>query len=357
MKMQDTRIDKEVFGETPNGEIVYKYTLRNADGMEVDIITYGGIISRCTSRDRKGKYHNIVLNFDNLDSYLQGNAFLGALIGRFGNRIAKGKFTLDNIDYQVSRNEGKNHLHGGEKGFDKVVWNAATRIRMDCASLVLTYTSDHLEEGYPGKLDIAVTYTLSDDNELSVQYEAISDRPTIINPTQHSYFNLSGDFTKEILDHELLLNADSYLPVDSDMIPLGGTRSVAGTPFDFRKTKVIGESIFKKDEQLNIGKGFDHCWVLNSNGESMKLAASLYHWRTGRLLEVFTTAPAVQFYSGNVLSGYCSHKKKTIYEKRQGLCLETQHYPDSPNQPDFPSVRLDPGDNYSSRTVFKFSNA
>lgn len=357
MKMQDTRIDKAVFGETPNRETVYKYTLRNADGMEVDIITYGGIISRWTSRDRNGKHQNIVLNFGDLQSYMEGDAFLGALIGRFGNRIANGRFILDDKAYELTRNEGKSHLHGGETGFDRVIWNAATRIRMESASLVLTYTSDHMEEGYPGKLDIAVTYTLSDNNELSVQYEAVTDRPTILNPTQHSYFNLSGDFTKEILDHELLLHADNYLPVDGDLIPLEEPRSVIGTPFDFREPKIIGESIFEKDEQLNIGKGFDHCWILNSYQEAMKPVGSLYHWQTGRLLEVFTTAPAIQFYSGNALSGHCRRKKKMIYEKRQGLCLETQHFPDSPNRPDFPSVRLDPGDNYFSKTVFKLSNA
>jgi len=353
--MKDTRLEKKQFGETPEGEKVYKYTLRNVDGMEVDIINYGGIISRWTSKDKDGNQGNIVLNFNDLRSYMEGGAFLGALIGRFANRISNSSFILDKKKYELNKNENENHLHGGEKGFDKVIWNATTRIKMESTSLILTYTSHHMEEGYPGNLDVKVTYTLKDDNALEVQYEASTDRPTIINLTQHSYFNLSADFSRDILDHELLLNAESYLPVNDKMIPIGEYRPVEGTPFEFGKYRTIGDSIFDNDEQLLIGKGYDHCWILDKENGNLELAASLYHWRSGRRLEVYTTEPSIQFYSGNLLSGYCTTDKKIIYGKRQGLCLEPQHYPDSPNQSRFPSVRLDPGTVYRTKTIYKLS--
>lgn len=348
-------IQKTIFGEMPDGTKVEKYTLKNTKGMEIDVITYGGIITRWTAPDKEGNYEDIVLGFDDLQQYLDSNPYFGALIGRYGNRIAKGKFTLDGETYTLVTNDGENHLHGGEKGFDKVVWQAKAESTEEGASLELTYTSADGEEGYPGKLEVKVTYILTEDNELDVRYEATTDKPTIVNLTQHSYFNLSGDFTQSVLDHELFLDADAYLPVDSGLIPTGEFRDVSGTPFDFKQPKLMGKEINAEDEQLKLGKGYDHCWVLNQEDGNYGLAASAYHPKTGRLLEVYTDEPGIQFYSGNFLDGTLPAQKGGTYGQRAGFCLETQHYPDSPNQENFPSVRLDPGETYSSRTLFKLS--
>lgn len=351
----NTPIQKTIFGEMPDGTKVEKYTLKNTKGMEIDVTTYGGIITRWTAPDKEGNYEDIVLGFDDLQQYLDSNPYFGALIGRYGNRIAKGKFTLDGETYTLATNDGENHLHGGEKGFDKVVWQAKAESTEEGASLELTYTSADGEEGYPGKLEVKVTYILTEDNELDVRYEATTDKPTIVNLTQHSYFNLSGDFTQSILDHELFLDADSYLPVDGGLIPTGEFRDVSGTPFDFKQPKLMGKEINDEDEQLKLGKGYDHCWVLNQKEGNYGLAASAYHPKTGRLLEVYTDEPGIQFYSGNFLDGTLPAQKGGTYGQRAGFCLETQHYPDSPNQESFPSVRLDPGETYSSRTLFKLT--
>ncbi|MER3375123.1 MAG: aldose epimerase family protein [Allomuricauda sp.] len=350
-----SHVGKSAFGEMPNGEKVDKYTLSNENGMEVDVITYGGIITRWTAPDKNGNYQDVVLGFNDLESYFGDVPYFGALVGRYGNRIAKGQFSLDGETYTLAKNNGPNHLHGGNKGFDKVVWNAEAESTDDGASLVLTYTSADGEEGYPGKLDVKVTYTLTGDDQLDIQYEAVTDKPTVVNLTQHSYFNLSGDFSQDILDHEVTLNAPAYLPVDAGLIPTGELRPVEGTPFDFTEPKAVGKEINADNEQIKRGGGYDHCWVLDETNGDFGLAASAYHPETGRFLEVYTDEPAIQFYTGNFLNGALASKTGGTYGKRSGLCLETQHYPDSPNQEAFPSTRLNPGETYSSRTSFKFS--
>lgn len=354
-QMDSDSIIKTTFGAMPNGAQVDKYTLKNAKGMEVDIITYGGIITRWTTPDKTGKYEDVVLGFDDFKSYLDRNPFFGALVGRYCNRIAKGKFNLDGKTYTLAVNNGENHLHGGIKGFDKAVWKAEPKNTKKGAVLELTYTSVDGEEGYPGNLNVKVTYTLTDDDELEVLYEAVTDKPTVVNLTQHSYFNLSGDFTQSVLDHELFLDADVFLPVDAGLIPTGELKPVVGTPFDFTKGKFIGREMDSGNEQLQLGNGYDHCWVLNKEEGEFGLAARAYHQVTGRVLEVYTDEPGVQFYSGNFLDGTLPTQKGSVYGKRAGFCLETQHYPDSPNQPSFPSVRLNPGEAYTSKTTFKFS--
>ncbi|MEH6679052.1 MAG: aldose epimerase family protein [Sediminicola sp.] len=348
-------ISKNDFGETADGTKVDRYTLANGKGMEVDIITYGGIITSLKTADRKGKYDDVVLGFDSLSGYLDGHPYFGALIGRYGNRIANAKFELDGKSYSLAANDGPNHLHGGEKGFDKVVWNAKEVKGDSSVSLVLSYLSKDMEEGYPGNLATKVTYTLDRDNSLEVLYEATTDKKTVINLTQHSYFNLSGDFSQTILDHEVMINADTFLPVNNTLIPTGELRKVEGTPFDFREFKAVGKELEDGDDQLKKGLGYDHCWVLTDRDSGLKMAAAAHHPKSGRLLEVFTTEPAIQFYTGNFLDGTLTAKGGGTYAKRTGLCLETQHYPDSPNQQSFPSVTLEPGEGYSSKTIFKFS--
>jgi aldose 1-epimerase len=350
-------IQKKDFGATSEGEKVDLYILRNAQGMEVEIITYGGRITSIKAPDKNGKYEDVVLGFDSIGQYVSDNPFFGALIGRYGNRIAKGEFSLDGKKFSLPLNDGENHLHGGEKGFDKVVWKVE-EVPENKNSLKLSYLSQDMEQGYPGNLNTVVTYTLNDNNSLDVLYEATTDKKTILNLTQHSYFNLSGDFSSTILDHEVKINADKYLPVDATLIPTGEQKNVEGTPFDFREAKTIGRDIVKEneDEQLKRGLGFDHCWVLNEQNSGVRFAASAYHPESGRLLEVFTDEPGIQFYTGNFLDGTLTQKGGVgTYGKRSGFCLETQHFPDSPNQDDFPSVVLAPGEKYTSKTSFKFS--
>ena len=348
-------IEKSSFGTTEDGQTVDKYLLKNSKGMAVSIITYGGIITDWTAPDKNGTYKDIVLGYNTLDDYIKSTPYFGALIGRYGNRIAKGKFSISGKEYQLTINDGQNHLHGGDKGFDKVVWNAEELTGDDTASLKLTYTSADGEEGYPGNLTATVIYTLRDDNSLEVDYTATTDKTTIVNLTQHSYFNLSGDFSTTILDHEIVLNADHFLPVDATLIPTGELEQVAGTPFDFTTAKTIGKEIEAANDQLKKGQGYDHCWALNDQSDGMRFAASAYHPESGRLLEVFTDEPGIQLYTGNFLDGTLPAKDGGTYGHRTGFCLETQHYPDSPNQPDFPSVVLHPGESYSSKTTFKFS--
>lgn len=351
--VNNANVVMENYGTTPNGENVEQYTLKNDNGMEVKIITYGGRITSLTAPDADGNYEDVVLGYNSLEQYLEDNSFFGALIGRFGNRIANGKFSLDGEEYTLAQNDGQNHLHGGIKGFDKVVWTVE---EVDSTSLKLSYVSEDMEEGYPGRLETIVTYTLKDDNSLDVDYQATTDKKTVLNLTQHAYFNLSGDFSNSILDHVIKIDADQYLPVTENLIPTGEFRDVANTPFDFRESKQVGEDIDADNEQLQIAGGYDHNWVLNEQDSGMSFAASAYHPESGRMMEVYTTEPGIQFYSGNFLDGTLPLQYgEGNYEKRSGFCFETQHYPDSPNQENFPSVVLEPGETYSSKTSFKFS--
>ena len=346
-------IEKRTFGEMPNGEEIYEYTLRNSNKIEISIITYGGIIRTLSLPDKNGNFEDVVLGYDNLDEYLDNNPYFGSIIGRYGNRIAKGKFSVDGTEYTLATNNLGNHLHGGEAGFDKVVWKAEEIQGEEDVSLKLTYLSPDMEEGYPGNLNVEVTYKLTNNNELVIDYKAVTDKKTIVNLTNHAYFNLSAK-EQSIVDHQLQINASNYLPVDETLIPTE-ISSVHGTPFDFKKMKVIGADINNENLQLKYGGGFDHCWVLNESEDRLSLAASLLEPYSGRRVDVYTTEPGIQFYSGNFLDGSITGKKGSIYKKRYGLCLETQHYPDSPNRPDFPSTELKPGEIYKSTTVYKFS--
>lgn len=348
-------IEKTPFGKLPDGREVVLYTLSNTLGMTMKVMNYGGIIVSLTAPDKNGNYEDIVLGYDSLPGYLKDSPYFGALIGRYGNRIAKGRFTLDGMGYQLAQNNLGNHLHGGLKGFDKVLWDIEPYPVKDGVAIKLTYTSNDMEEGYPGTLRAEVIYTLTSQNALKINYTATTDKKTIVNLTQHTYFNLSGNGKRDILQHELMLDADSFLPVDETLIPTGELRKVEGTPFDFRKPVAIGLRIGQNDEQLRIGGGYDHCWVLNGRGDSPRKVATLYDPVSGRLMMVYTTQPGIQFYSGNFLDGSITGKNNVIYNKHYGLCLETQHYPDSPNIPDFPTVVLNPGEVYSTETVYAFS--
>jgi aldose 1-epimerase len=348
-------VTKKAFGTTRDGKSVELYTLTNAHGIEVRAITYGGIIISLRVPDKNGQFDDVALGFANLNGYLTPPPYFGAIIGRYGNRIAKGRFSLDGKEYALATNDGPNHLHGGVKGFDKVVWQAESFQSKDGVGVVFTYTSPDGEEGYPGNLKAKVTYTLTDQDELIFDYQATTDKATPVNLTQHTYFNLAGDGKRDILGHELMLNADHFTPIDKTLIPTGEVRSVKGTPFDFTTPTAIGARINEKDEQLIFGHGYDHNFVLNRKGNGLSLAARVYEPTTGRVLEVYTTEPAVQFYSGNFLDGTLTGKQGHVYKQRYGFCLETQHFPDSPNKPNFPSTILRPGQTYHSRTVFKFS--
>ena len=342
---------KEPFSTTGDGEAVDLYTLTNANGVEVRAITYGAIIISLRTPDKDGQFDDIVLGYDSLDGYLAVTPYFGAIVGRYGNRIGKGTFDLDGETYPLAVNNGPNHLHGGVKGFDKVVWQAEASED----GVVFTYVSADGEEGYPGTLTARVTYTLTDRDELIVEYHATTDKATPINLTQHSYFNLAGAGKGDILGHELTLNASRFTPVDSTMIPTGELRNVSGTPFDFTQPMTIGARIGQDEQQLNWGGGYDHNYVLDGGADALALAARVYEPTTGRVLEIHTTEPGVQFYTGNFLDGSITGKEGRVYEHRYGFCLETQHFPDSPNKPDFPTTILRPGDTYESRTVFTFS--
>ena len=346
-------IEKSSFGALPDGSPVDLYSLRNEQGMEVKITTYGGAIVSWTAPDRSGKYEDITLGCDSLAGYLRGTPFFGALIGRYGNRIAKGKFSLDGTAYTLATNNIGNHLHGGIKGFDKVLWSA-TAIPGAEPGLKLSYLSKDAEEGYPGNLQVEVVYTLQKDNALKIDYTATTDKKTVVNLTNHAYFNLAGK--GDILGHALKLSADTYLPVDSTLIPLPGRSAVRGTVFDFTQSTPIGLRINDpKDQQIKFGGGYDHCWVLSDTSSNLKLAAILTEPASGRVMEVLTTEPAIQFYSGNFLDGKVIGKGGVAYQHRSGLCLETEHFPDSPNRPDFPSTALNPGETYKTSTVYRFS--
>jgi len=342
------------YGKTAGGEVVRLYTLRNKNGIEVGIIDYGGIIVSLKTPDRAGRMGDIVLGFDSLEGYLGQHPYFGALVGRYANRIAGGRFTLEGVEYKLAQNNGPNALHGGLKGFDKVVWRAEPAAD-GAQRLVLRHVSPDGDEGYPGQMTATATYTLTDDDELRIDYSAVSDKATVVNLTNHTYFNLAGGGL--ILDHELELAASRYTPVNKDLIPTGELRAVAGTPFDFTAPHRIGARINDKDEQLQIAGGYDHNFVLDGAAGEMRRIARVTEPTSGRALEVSTTLPGVQFYTGNFLDGTLKGKGGQVYERRAGFCLETQHFPDSPNQPAFPSVVLRPGAEYKSATVFKFSRS
>ena len=347
-------LKKESFGKTADGQEVELYTLSNANGVEAAIATYGGIVVSLKVPDRDGKLDDVVLGFDNLDGYLKENPFFGALVGRYGNRIGKAKFTLNGKEYKLAANNGENSLHGGIKGFNKAVWKAKPVTVKDGVALELTYLSKDGEEGYPGNLAAKVVYTLTNNNELRLDYSATTDQDTVVNLTNHSYFNLSGQGNGNILAHQLQLNADRFTPVDAGLIPTGELRSVKGTPFDFTQLTAIGARVNDDDEQLKLGKGYDHNFVINGKAGTLRLAAKVVEPTTGRVLEVSTTEPGVQFYIGNFLNGI-KGKGGKAYELRYGFCLETQHFPDSPNKPAFPTTVLKKGGRYQTTTVFKFS--
>ncbi|MEZ5320188.1 MAG: aldose epimerase family protein [Vicinamibacterales bacterium] len=352
--MADTspRLTLAPFGRTADNQVVDLITLRNARGLEMRVLTYGGVIMSLRTPDRNGQLGDIVLGFDTLEPYFDQSPYFGCLIGRYCNRIAKGLFTLDGTAYQLATNNDQNHLHGGTRGWDKAVWKAETFNQEIGSGVKLTHVSPDGDEGYPGTVTADVTYTLTDDNRLIIDYHATTDKPTIINLTQHSYFNLAGQ--GDILGHELMIDADRYTPVDPTLIPTGEIASVEGTPFDFRQPTAIGARIEQDNEQLKRGLGYDHNWVLNRTGDGLQPAARLVEPTTGRVLEVATTQPGLQFYSGNFLDGTLTGKGGQVYAHRSGLCLETQHFPDSPNHPDFPSTVLRPGEEYRSQTVFTF---
>ena len=353
---QKPGIEKTAYGQLADGQTADLYTLRNASGMTAKITNYGGIIVSLTAPDKDGKFEDVTLGQDSLSAYVKNNPYFGALIGRYGNRIAKGKFTLDGKTYSLVTNNMGNHLHGGTVGFDKVLWTA-TPIEGDEPALKLTYTAKDMEEGYPGNLSVDVTYTLQKDNALKIDYQAITDKPTVVNLTNHTYFNLTGGAKRDILNHVVTLNADRFIPVDKTLIPTGKLESVANTPFDFTQPTVVGARINDStNTQIKYGGGYDHGWVLNgSGGTSLKLAATVYEPASGRVMEVRTTEPAIQFYTGNFLDGTVMGREGFVYKKRYAICLETEHYPDSPNQSSFPTTVLRPGQTYKTTTVYQFS--
>ena len=347
-------VTQKPYGSLPDGAEASLFTLTNASGMKMEVTNYGGIITSLWVPDRDGKLEDVVLGHDSLGGYVASNPYFGAIIGRYGNRIGGGTFSIEGEEYTLPTNDGPNHLHGGEKGYDKVLWAAASFQTDSTVGVVFTRTSPDGEQGYPGNLEAKVSYTLTNDNRLVFDYEASTDKPTVVNLTNHSYFNLSGNPEQTILDHQLELAADRFLPVDKGLIPTGELRPVAGTPFDFQQPTTIGARIQQENEQLTFGLGYDHCWVFADDSEALTYGGSLYEPSSGRLMKFYTTEPAIQFYSGNFLDGTLEGKGGTAYAQRTGLCLETQHYPDSPNKPEFPSTQLNPGETYRSQSVYEF---
>jgi aldose 1-epimerase len=346
-------IQKQNFGQIADGTQVDIYTLANDNGLAIKITNYGGTIVSILAPDRNGNFGQVTLGFDNLKQYIEQSPYFGCLVGRYANRIAQGKFSLNGVEYILAQNDADRHLHGGPVGFDKVVWQAEELSGDDDVGLLLNYQSDDGEENYPGTLDVTVVYILTDDNELKIDYTATTSADTVLNLTNHTYFNLAG--SGDILGHELYLNADSFTPVDATLIPTGELRSIKGTPLDFTKPTVIGNRIEQEDEQLKFAGGYDHNWVLNTSGDDLILAATVSEPTTGRVMDVYTTEPGIQFYSGNFLDGTLTGPGGVVFNKRAGFCLETQHFPDSPNQPEFPTTVLKPGELYNQITVYKFS--
>ncbi|MGB2806958.1 MAG: aldose epimerase family protein [Sedimentisphaerales bacterium] len=342
-------IGTKPFGKTPDGQEVDLYTLTNTNGLKARITNYGAILVSLEVPDKNGKLADITLGFDTLDGYIPRHPYFGATVGRYANRIGGAKFKLNDVEYTLAANNGPNHLHGGIKGFDKVVWKAEdVTAESDRALVKLSYLSKDGEEGYPGNLACTVTYTLTKDDELKINYEAETDKTTILNLTNHSYWNLAGQGSGDILGHELMLNADKYTPVDEGLIPTGEIKSVKDSPMDFTRPMAIGSRI------AQVEGGYDHNYVLKSGGGTLALCARVYEPTSGRIMEIYTVEPGVQFYTGNFLDGTITGKSGKVYKKHYGFCLETQHFPDSPNKPDFPSVVLKPGDKYTTVTVHKF---
>jgi len=353
--MEGLTMTNKVFGQTSDGT-AYLYTVKNKNGMEVSISNYGGIITNLKTPDKNGAMADVVLGFDSLSGYLSSaNPYFGGIIGRYGNRIAKGKFTLNGEVYKLATNDNTNHLHGGEKGFDKVMWNIKEIKGGDALGVELTYRSKDMEEGYPGNLNVKVIYLLNNSNEFLIRYEANTDKPTVCNLTNHTYFNLAGEGSGDILEHRLKIAADWMTPVDKTLIPTGKMMAVKGTPFDFRLAKAIGQDINDTHPQMKFGNGYDHNYVIGDHGGKRVSIATVYEPNSGRHMEVFSEEPAVQFYTGNFLDGKISGKNGHQYGFRTGFCLETQHYPDSPNQDKFPSTILKPLELYRTSTVYKFS--
>jgi aldose 1-epimerase len=347
------QISRQPFGQTKDGTPVDLYTLRNSKGAEARISNYGGLVISLKVPDRNGKLGDVTLGYDNLNGYLKETPYFGALIGRYGNRIAKGKFVLDGKEYELAVNNGSNALHGGLRGFDKVVWEPKILASAEGPALELKYLSKDGEEGYPGNLSVTAVYTLTEDNALKLEFTATTDKDTVVNLTHHSYFNLSGK--GDILGHVVMIPADYFTPVDDTLIPTGKLEPVQGTPFDFRKPTAIGARINQENEQLKFGGGYDHNWVINKPLGQYGLMARVTEPTTGRIMEVFSTEPGLQFYSGNFLDGTLTGKGGWVYQHRNGFCMEPQHYPDSPNKPQFPTVVLKPGQVYKNTIVYRFS--
>ncbi len=345
-------ITSEPFGQTADGASIERYTLRNTNGLEAAIITYGGILTALCVPDRDGIFGDIVLGFDTLEPYLGDHPFFGALVGRFCNRIANAQFTLNGTTYHLAHNDGVNHLHGGPHGFHRAIWQASEHPSDAGPSLELHYLSRDGEAGYPGNLNVTVIYTLTDQNALRIDYTATTDRDTVLNLTNHSYFNLDG--SADILGHEIQLDGTHFLPIDETLIPIGERWPVHNTPLDFTTSTAIGERIDSDYEQVRRGLGYDHTWALDKPADALGHAARVYAPGSGRVLDVSTTTPGVQFYSGNMLDGSLTGKNGQVYSKHSGLCLETQYFPDSPNQPQFPSTVLRPGEIYRETTIFEF---
>lgn len=341
-------IIKENFGTTTEGVMVNLYTLKNKNGMIAKITNYGGIVTSLLVPDKDGNQDDVTLGFDNLQAYLDGHPYFGCIVGRYGNRIAKGKFELEGVEYNLAKNNDENHLHGGEIGFDKKIWDAESVENEEGVGLKLHYVSEDMEEGYPGNLDVTVTYMLTDENELKINYEATINKPCPINLTWHGYFNLTGG-KENILNHEMEINADKYIVVDETLIPTGEFRELIGSEMDFTSSKTIGSQFDK------VPGGYDHTYVINKSSSEIGLVARVYEPTSGRVMEVYSTEPGVQFYTGNFLDGSLTGKNGIVYKKQFGFCLETQHFPDSPNQPSFPSTILKPGEKYSQTTIYKFS--
>lgn len=348
-----TRKDSMEASTTP--PVPELYTLVNANQVRIDITNFGGKVVSIWVPDRDGKLGDVNLGYDSVQQYVNGNLYFGALIGRYGNRIAKGKFSIDGTPYQLATNNGENSLHGGPGGFHNVFWNG--KVADDKRSVVLTYRSKDGEEGYPGNLDVKVTYTLTDANELKIDYEATTDKATVLNLTNHAYFNLAGEGNGDILGHEVTIYADRFCVVDAGVIPTGELRAVQGTLFDFLQPHTIGERIDGADTQLKIGRGYDHNYVLNKTSNELSLAAKVYEPTTGRIMEVWTTEPGLQFYTGNFMDGKDIGKGGKSYGYRTAFCMEAQHFPDSPNRPEFPTTVLRPGERYTQQTIYKFSTA
>jgi aldose 1-epimerase len=349
------KCEKKPFGNV-DGKDVALFTLTNSGGMKMSVTEYGGIVTSFFAPDRTGKMDDIVLGYNTIDGYVKNNPFFGAIIGRYGNRIGKARFSLGGKEFSLSVNDGENCLHGGKKGFDKVVWSGREVNRNDAVGIEFNYVSEDGEQGFPGNLSASVIYLLTNNNEFTIEYTATADKETVVNLTQHNYWNLSGEGNGDILGHELTMYADKYTPVDAGLIPIGELATVHGTPMDFTRSMKVGARINADFEQLKRGIGYDHNWVINRKSpEGLESAALVYDPITGRIMEVLTTEPGMQFYSGNHLDGSIIGKKGKPYARRSGLCLETQHFPDSPNKPDFPTTVLKKGQKYISVTTYRFS--